>query len=304
MKNDRRLTGLPIETRLKVALKMSISKLRFVQDKKTALAKQQRRSLADLLSQGKEQSARIRVENVIREDIHVELCEMLELYCELLLARISLLDSSKECDPGLEEAVKTIIYAAPHSEIKELMNVKDILGHRFGPEFYQAGINNTDDIVPKKVVDRVIVKAPSSELVSLYLKEIAQVYEVPFSELTDDEDDLDRLVEEAAALSSGDDEGGDGLRDKTPPIQVLEEVAEAPKDKLPNIINSVNAPIKVSSPAKTSENRSPSVKVPHSMDKIVSHNSSRRKSSGSTPTAPNTDIESLRQRFAALKRGL
>ena len=29
----------------------------------------------------------------------------------------------KECDPGLEEAVKTIIFAAPRSESKELQEV-------------------------------------------------------------------------------------------------------------------------------------------------------------------------------------
>lgn len=29
----------------------------------------------------------------------------------------------KECDPGLEEAVNTIIYAAPRSESKELQEV-------------------------------------------------------------------------------------------------------------------------------------------------------------------------------------
>jgi vacuolar protein sorting-associated protein IST1 len=48
--------------------------------------------LAQLLETGKEQSARIRVENIIREDLNVELLEILELYCELLLARIGLLE--------------------------------------------------------------------------------------------------------------------------------------------------------------------------------------------------------------------
>jgi vacuolar protein sorting-associated protein IST1 len=115
-----------------VQLKMSVNRLRLMQQKQTALAKQARRELAQLLDQGKEESARIRVENIIREDLFVEMLEILELYCELLLARFGLLeqmyspdltDSRKECDPGLEEAVKTIIYAAPRSESKELQEV-------------------------------------------------------------------------------------------------------------------------------------------------------------------------------------
>jgi vacuolar protein sorting-associated protein IST1 len=120
-----------------VQLKMSVNRLRLMQQKQTALAKQARRELAQLLDQGKEESARIRVENIIREDLFVEMLEILELYCELLLARFGLLEqmysplkfifhdrNRKECDPGLEEAVKTIIYAAPRSESKELQEVR------------------------------------------------------------------------------------------------------------------------------------------------------------------------------------
>jgi len=107
-----------------------------MQQKQSALAKQARRELAQLLDQGKEESARIRVENIIREDLFVEMLETLELYCELLLARFGLLEqmyaipklqnltrNRKDCDPGLEEAVKTLIYAAPRSESKELQEV-------------------------------------------------------------------------------------------------------------------------------------------------------------------------------------
>ena len=81
------------QTKLKVALKLSISRLRMVQQKETALAKVARREMAQLLEAGKEASARIRVENIIRQDISVELLEILELYCELLLARVGLMEA-------------------------------------------------------------------------------------------------------------------------------------------------------------------------------------------------------------------
>lgn len=71
---------------------MSVNRLRLMQQKQSALAKQARRELAQLLDQGKEESARIRVENIIREDLFVEMLEILELYCELLLARFGLLE--------------------------------------------------------------------------------------------------------------------------------------------------------------------------------------------------------------------
>lgn len=75
-----------------MSLKLAVRRLRAVQEKKTAVSKLSRREMAQLLDQGKEASAKIRVENIIREDINVELLEILELYCELLLARIGMME--------------------------------------------------------------------------------------------------------------------------------------------------------------------------------------------------------------------
>ena len=139
-----------------MSLKLAVSRLRMVQQKETALAKQARRQMAQLLEAQKEESARIRVENIIRQDILVELLEILELYCELLLARISMMEN-KECDPGLEEAVKSIIHAAPRTEIKELHQVREILVAKYGKEFALAAIENSDG----KVAERVGFHPPS-----------------------------------------------------------------------------------------------------------------------------------------------
>lgn len=148
-----------------------------VQHRDEALAKVARRTMAQLLDAGKEDSARIRVENIIRSDIATELHEILELYCELLIARAGLLDSHT-CDPGLEEAVKSIIYAAPKTEIKELQIVRQLLGERYGKEFVMAAMDNTDSKVSPKVVRKLSVTPPSDELVNGYLEEIARAYGV------------------------------------------------------------------------------------------------------------------------------
>lgn len=171
----------PITSRMKAQLKMAINRLRLIQNRDTAIAKQQRRAMAELLEQGKEQSARIRVENIVRQDENVELLEMLELYCELLLARIGLLEA-KECDPGLEEAVTTIIYTAPRTEVKELQQLREIFAHKFGKEFAQAASDNSKGLIQQKVLRRLSTDPPSQELVTLYLTEIAKAYNVPFGE--------------------------------------------------------------------------------------------------------------------------
>ncbi|CAG8155346.1 unnamed protein product [Penicillium olsonii] len=80
------------QTRLLSTLRLLIPRLRLLQKKDTASSVAQRRELSQLLSEGRDASARIRVENVIATDIAVEVMEMVELYCELLLARANVLD--------------------------------------------------------------------------------------------------------------------------------------------------------------------------------------------------------------------
>ncbi|KAJ5624834.1 hypothetical protein N7510_001143 [Penicillium lagena] len=86
------LREYPASFRLVSTLRLLIPRLRLLQKKDTAFSVVQRRELAQLLSEGRDASARIRVENVIATDIAVEVMEMVELYCELLLARANVLD--------------------------------------------------------------------------------------------------------------------------------------------------------------------------------------------------------------------
>ncbi|KAK9466151.1 regulator of Vps4 activity in the MVB pathway-domain-containing protein [Lipomyces arxii] len=177
----------PISTRLKIQLKLSVSRLRHVQQKETAVSKQSRREIAQLLSSGKDESARIRVENVIRQEITVDLLEILELYCELLLARISLIDSRRDCDPSLVEAVKSIIYSAPRTDVKELVQVRDIFIMKYGKEFARDAIDSPETSVAPRVYSKLVVDPPSAELVTAYLEEIARTYRVPWSGLPEEE---------------------------------------------------------------------------------------------------------------------
>lgn len=209
-------------TRLKTSIKMAISKLKFIQDKKTALAKQQRRQLADLLGQGKELSAKIRVENIIRDDIYVELLEYLELYCELLLARIGMITdiNRQTCDSNLAEAVQSVIYSAQYTELKEMTSLKELLIHKYGVEFGKIAVENTDGVVPEKIVKRCEVEVPSETLVNLYLCEIARAYEAPYSGLAEYE-----LIqaENDQSQDKDDDDDDDGNGSGGQKVKVAEE---------------------------------------------------------------------------------
>ncbi|WLF78540.1 Vacuolar protein sorting-associated protein ist1 [Lodderomyces elongisporus] len=251
-------------TRLKTSLKMCLSKLQYTQEKQTAMAKQQRRNISHLLSQGKESSAKIKVENIIRDDIYIELMEYLELYVELLLARLGMIinntatniptttssnlsDESKNdkqfnnatvCDPSLLEPIQSIIYSAPHTDLKELVTLRDILVSRYGVEFTREAMENGKGYISEKIIRRCGYDPPSEELVDLYLCEIAKTYGVPYSGLRLRlEDEVEEVVENEGEqgdhnnddANNNNNNGGGGVGEKNKENPIAEKVDEMKK---------------------------------------------------------------------------
>ncbi|MCJ1260801.1 hypothetical protein MMC22_000664 [Lobaria immixta] len=293
--------------KIKVQLKLSISRLRMVQQKDTAIAKQQRRAMAQLLEQGKEESARIRVENIIRSDITTELLEILELYCELLLARTGLLEA-KECDPGLEEAIKSIIYAAPRTDVKELQQARQLLVEKYGKEFAIEAIENSDGKVAERVLRKLRVEPPAQELVTLYLKEIARTYGVAWPKRDDS-------VIEAGDEDDEDPSGRQAVRSLEEPLTTAElSRATPPRDLGPK------SPVSVAPPSPSTDNLNPRLRLPGPPElkpsaKMSGLKNQKAVAEAQTPVENSDsrgkktvvggkipDVDELAKRFAALKR--
>lgn len=161
-------------SRCKVQLKLGLNRLKLLQQKKSGMNAQQKREIANLLEKGKakEESARIRVEHIIREDFNIEALEILELYCELLLARFGLIEEGVHCDVAIAEAVNTVIFAAHRSGVKELVDVRDQLCLKYGTEFGKAAMI-PNELVNTRIVQKLKVQTPDPKLVDNYLLAIA-----------------------------------------------------------------------------------------------------------------------------------
>ena len=91
---------------------MSIQRLQIVKNKKINSVKTQKVEIAKILSEGKEEKARIKVEHIIRDDFLIEAYEILELLAELVHGRIKQITNSKDCPEDMREAVLSLIWAA------------------------------------------------------------------------------------------------------------------------------------------------------------------------------------------------
>jgi len=172
----------PNYNKLKTNLRLAINRLKLLEKKKTEMALKSRKEIADYIASGKTERAKIRVEHIIREDYMVEAMEVLEMYCDLLLARFGLIQQMKTLDDGLAEAISSLIWVSPRlqSDVGELKMVCDQFTAKYGKPYAQACKENSVGTVSAKLMHKLSVQAPPKITVEKYLIEIAKYYNVEY----------------------------------------------------------------------------------------------------------------------------
>ncbi|XP_039749321.1 IST1 homolog isoform X2 [Pararge aegeria] len=172
----------PNYTKLKTHLRLAINRLKLLEKKKTELAQKARKEIAEYIAAGKSERAKIRVEHIIREDYMVEAMEIVEMYCDLILARFGLVTQMKELDEGLGEAISSLIWVAPrmHTDVQELKIISDLLTVKYGKVYADACRSESVNTISEKLRHKISVQSPPKILVEKYLIEIAKNYNVEY----------------------------------------------------------------------------------------------------------------------------
>lgn len=169
-----------IGAKCKTCLTLAISRIKLLQNKRDTQLKLMRKEIAQFLLSGQEPIARIRVEHVIREQNIWAAYEILEMFCEFVLARVPIIESQRECPLELKEAVASIIFAAPRcSDLPDLLTARNLFATKYGKEFILAASElRPDTSVNRTIVEKLSVYTPSGEVKLNILKEIAQEYNI------------------------------------------------------------------------------------------------------------------------------
>lgn len=176
-------SGTPNYDKLTTNLKLSISRLKFLEKKKTEQTLKARRDIAEYMRNKKMEGARIRVEHMIREDYLVESMEVVEMYCDLVLARMGVLKTNKGVAGGMEEAISSLIWVTLRlqADVPELVKVHKQLARKFGKEFCKSCEKNSLSNVNEKLVNKLSINTPPSILVEKYISEIAKSFNIPYT---------------------------------------------------------------------------------------------------------------------------
>jgi hypothetical protein len=162
--------------------------------------------------------------------------------------------------------------------------VRALLVEKFGKEVALASMEGEG--VAERVVKKLKVDTPSTELVDAYLTEIARFYGVPFGETktaADDEDDDD---EPSGGIAEEEDDKKEDERE--------ELVKATPPRKM-----GPQSPLRVVPPSPSSDNVAPKLKLPGTAAAKIAKSEPKKREDG---LGKIPDVDELAKRFAQLKR--
>ncbi|CAK9152752.1 unnamed protein product [Ilex paraguariensis] len=164
----------------KTALRLATSRIKLLKNKKDVQLKQMKKELAQLLESGQEQTARIRVEHVVREEKMKAAYDLIEIYCELIATRLPIIESQKNCPIDLKEAVTSVVFASPRcADIPELLDIKKHFTAKYGKEFISAAVELRPECgVSRMLVEKLSAVAPDGQTKIKILGAIAEEHNI------------------------------------------------------------------------------------------------------------------------------
>jgi len=166
--------------KLKVASKMGSNRITLQTKKKENELIKSKHEIAVLVNSGKVSKAQIKVESIIRQENIIFVYELVSDYCDLIHERALFIASEKSCPEDLLEAICSIMYSAPRTDIKELTQLMQLFGAKYGKKFVETYKENKSDHVPKRITDALSTKPPPRSLVLEKLQEICDAHNVSF----------------------------------------------------------------------------------------------------------------------------
>uniref|UniRef100_A0A0E0NSP1 Uncharacterized protein n=1 Tax=Oryza rufipogon TaxID=4529 RepID=A0A0E0NSP1_ORYRU len=104
----------------------------------------------------------LQAEQVIDEDNMLEVLDIVELYCKILIEQATQLDKPKECGEEIKEAAAGLMFASARcGDLPELLDARAILADKFGRDFAAAAKDGAHGVVDPTLV-RKLSGAPAS----------------------------------------------------------------------------------------------------------------------------------------------
>ncbi|KAL2347562.1 hypothetical protein Fmac_001562 [Flemingia macrophylla] len=162
-------------SKFKALVSLAISRLAVLKNQRHARLRHARSDVFELLQLGHHERASLRVEHVIKDQNMLDVYDMIEGYCNLLIERVHLIEQERECPEELKEAASGLLYAASRcGDFPEIQEIRAVLTTRFGKEFAARAIELRNNCgVHPQIIQKMSTRIPNLEIRMKALKDIA-----------------------------------------------------------------------------------------------------------------------------------
>ncbi|XP_062111166.1 uncharacterized protein LOC133822742 [Humulus lupulus] len=162
-------------SKFKPLVSLAISRLAVLKNQRQVRCSQARSDVVQLLQQGHHERAILRAEHVIKEQNMLDVYDMIEGYCNLLIERIHLIEHERVCPEELREAASGLLYAASRcGDFPELQEIRGVLTSHFGKEFTARAVELRNNCgVNLTLIQKLSTRQPTLESRMKVVKEIA-----------------------------------------------------------------------------------------------------------------------------------
>lgn len=145
--------------------------------------KQLRKDVAQLLQNGQEESARLRVEHIFREENILEAYILIEGFCEVITERLLTIEKQKACPGDLKEAIASLVFAAPRcADLPELQEIRSLFASKYGKEFTTSAIElHLDCGVNRQIIEKLSTRVPNIEVKLRLMQKIATEHDIEWN---------------------------------------------------------------------------------------------------------------------------
>ncbi|KAF7124205.1 hypothetical protein RHSIM_Rhsim12G0169400 [Rhododendron simsii] len=165
----------PKAPKLKTMANLAIARIPILKNLHSVRCSHARSDVVQLLNLGHLDRALLRVELVIREQNMLDVLDIVEKYCHLLIKGFVLVENNRECPEELNEAISSLIFAASRCrELPELQEIRMIFSSRYGNEFVDSAIELRNNCrVNLEMIQKLSKRQASLETRKKLLKQIA-----------------------------------------------------------------------------------------------------------------------------------
>jgi hypothetical protein len=139
---------------LKSNLKMGVSRLGYLKNKRFNANHSCREDIAKLLREGNEELALLKVEAVLNNENYMAAVDVLSTLCRIGSERLKVISESKTPPPDVRHVVETLVWAASRSDCEEMKKVREQFLALYGEAFINEALGNASGLVNSVVRGR------------------------------------------------------------------------------------------------------------------------------------------------------